>query len=291
MNTKLKTSFIATAVAMTLMACSDSDRESGTLALSVTDAPVDGAEAVVVEFTGVEIQGSGQPQSFDFDMPKSIDLLQLTGSDSVDLLPETELAAGQYQWIRLKVNANRGVTDSYIDIDGARYSLFVPSGSETGLKLIRPFVIAAGGKTDFTIDFDLRKSIVDPQDAAQDYYLVPALRIVDNLEIGHINGLVDETLVNAEGCSESSGVYLFAGFDAELDDIDGTESDPITSTIVEMNADGFYEYEIGFVETGEYTLAFTCEAGFDDPTVNDDISFGATANVTVVVNQTVTVDF
>ncbi|MBD3654855.1 MAG: DUF4382 domain-containing protein [Kangiella sp.] len=276
---------------MTVMACNDNDPDSGTLSVAVTDAPVDGAEAVVVEFTGIEIQGSGQPQSFDFDTPKSIDLLQLTGSDSLELLPDTELAAGQYQWLRLKVNANRGVTDSYIDIDGARYSLFIPSGSETGLKLIRPFVIAAGGSADFTIDFDLRKSVVDPQDAAQDYYLVPALRIVDNLEVGHINGLVDETLVNAAGCSESSGVYLFAGADAELSDINGSESDPITSTLVEMNSDGLYEYEIGFVQTGDYTLAFTCEAGFDDPATADQINFSATTNVTVEVDQTVTVDF
>ncbi|WP_290624720.1 DUF4382 domain-containing protein [Kangiella sp.] len=291
MNAKLKASLVAAIAAMTVMACNDNDPDSGTLSVAVTDAPVDGAEAVVVEFTGIEIQGSGQPQSFDFDTPKSIDLLQLTGSDSLELLPDTELAAGQYQWLRLKVNANRGVTDSYIDIDGARYSLFIPSGSETGLKLIRPFVIAAGGSADFTIDFDLRKSVVDPQDAAQDYYLVPALRIVDNLEVGHINGLVDETLVNAAGCSESSGVYLFAGADAELSDINGSESDPITSTLVEMNSDGLYEYEIGFVQTGDYTLAFTCEAGFDDPATADQINFSATTNVTVEVDQTVTVDF
>ncbi len=36
----------------------DTGTSTGALVLSITDAPVDGAEQVVVEFTGVEIQSS-----------------------------------------------------------------------------------------------------------------------------------------------------------------------------------------------------------------------------------------
>lgn len=288
---KFKHGLVLASVLLALAGCKSDDPDTGKMAVAITDAPVDGAEAVVVEFTGIEVQGSGERLNFDFDTPKTIDLLQLTGDESLELLPETTVNAGQYQWIRLKVNAEQGVTDSYIDIDGARYSLYVPSGAQTGLKLNRPFTVAAGGITDFTIDFDLRKSVHEPQNGSGDYFLRPTLRIVDNLEVGHINGLVDETLLNAEGCSETSGVYLFAGYDAETDDIDANEPEPITTTTVEMNTDGFYEYEIGFVQAGDYTLAFTCEAANDNPETDDAITFSTTQNVTVTVNETATVDF
>lgn len=287
-----KHGLVLASILLALAGCkSDDDPENGTLALAITDAPVDGAKAVVVEFTGIEIQGAGERLDFNFDSPKKIDLLQLTGEESLELLPEKTVNTGQYQWIRLKVNANQGVTDSYIDIDGARYSLYIPSGAQTGLKLNRPFTIAAGGITDMTIDFDLRKSVHVPQNGSGDYFLRPTLRIVDNLEVGHINGLVDETLLNVEGCSAASGVYLFAGYDAETDDIDASEPEPITTSTVEMNTDGFYEYEIGFIQAGDYTLAFTCEAANDDPETDDSINFSATQNVTVTVDETATVDF
>ncbi|AKE51162.1 DUF4382 domain-containing protein [Kangiella geojedonensis] len=286
----LKVSALVTGVALGLVACKSDDPDKGKLAVAVTDAPVDGAEAVVVQFTGVEIQGPDGRQTFDFASPKTIDLLELTGDESLELLPETDLTAGEYQWMRLMVNAERGVTDSYIDIDSARYSLFVPSGSQSGLKLNRPFVIAAGGLTDFTIDFDLRKSVHEPQNDAEDYYLRPTLRIVDNAEVGHINGMIDPNLINAEGCTDSSAVYLFAGADAEVDDVDANEPEPVTTGLVEVNNDGDYVYEIGFVLAGDYTLGFTCEAANDDPETDDVINF-TTQNVTVTANGTVTVDF
>ena len=95
MKKLLKLSALATSVALALVACkSDDDPEKGKLAVAVTDAPVDGAEAVVVQFTGVEIQGPGGPQSFDFNSPKTIDLLELTGDESLELLAETELTYG-----------------------------------------------------------------------------------------------------------------------------------------------------------------------------------------------------
>ena len=291
MNTFFKTTILLGSIALALTACkSDDDPDKGKLAVAVTDAPIDDAEAVVVQFTGIEIQGEGGSQSFDFASAKTIDLLELTGDESLELLPQTELDAGQYQWMRLKVNAERGVTDSYIDINGARYSLFIPSGSQTGLKLNRPFVVAAGGLTDLTIDFDLRKSVHEPQDAAEDYYLRPTLRIVDNAEVGHINGMIDPNLINAAECSDSSAVYLFEGADAEVDDVDATEPEPITTGLVEVDNNGDYVYEIGFVMAGEYTLGFTCEAANDDPEVDDTINF-ITSNVTVTADSTVTVDF
>ena len=288
---KLKALTICTLIALSACKSDNPQATTGQLSLKITDAPVDSADAVVVEFTGIEIQGQGDRTTIDFATPKTIDLLQLTGSDSTELLPDTTLEAGQYQWIRLKVNAERGVTDSYIDINSGRFSLYVPSGAETGLQLNRPFVVAAGGKTDFTIDFDLRKSVHLPNNGAQDYILRPTLRVVDNLVVGHIKGTVPESLVNATGCTGSSAVYLFSGYDATVDDIDAIDPEPITTSSVELDNTGNYSYEVGFVEAGDYSLAFTCEAENDDPATDDTITFANQMNVTVTANTTATVDF
>ena len=118
----------------------------GKLSLGVTDAAVDGAEHVVVEFTGVEIKAvnDASPEVFDFAAPRKIDLLALEGGGSEILLRDELLPAGDYEWIRLKVNAGRTASDSYVDLeDGTRHALFIPSGNQSGLKLIRGFTPTA----------------------------------------------------------------------------------------------------------------------------------------------------
>ena len=54
----------------------NAENASGQMILSVGDAPIDTAQKVVVEFTGVEmISNSGNPVDINFTTPKSIDLL------------------------------------------------------------------------------------------------------------------------------------------------------------------------------------------------------------------------
>jgi hypothetical protein len=98
--------------------------------------------------------------------------------------------------------------DSYLQLeaDGAQCELRVPSGAETGLKLIRGFTVGAGTTTDITIDFNLRKSVVAPPGQhggdplvcdGQAFLLKPVLRVIDNLEVGAITGRVDPAVISA----------------------------------------------------------------------------------------------
>ena len=97
---------------------SDETQQFGRLTLRVTDSPVTSARRVVVEFTGVEIKArdGGDTEVFDF-APRQIDLLALDGGGSEILLSEEVLPAGEYEWIRLKVNAGRNASDSFIELD------------------------------------------------------------------------------------------------------------------------------------------------------------------------------
>ena len=278
----------ATVFSVYLAGCGQGGPSTGTLTLDVTDSPVSGAVSVVVVFSGVEIQpAEGERINFDFASDREIDLLGLTGDESETILDGVTLTAGQYNWIRLKVKAELGVVDSFIVFEGDlenRISLYVPSGDETGLKLNRPFDVPAGGSADFTIDFDLRKSVHNPE-GYEDYVLRPTLRIVDNTEVGKIVGTVDASLLDPDG---GNAVYVFEGTDVSPDDIDSNAPEPInTGTVDKVTG----EYTVGFLTAGDYTVAFTADADLDDPATDDPVTFELPANVTVTAGETTTHDF
>jgi len=262
----------------------------GRINLRITDSPVTSARRVVVQFTGLEIKpaGGGEPEVFDFP-PRQIDLLALDGGGSEVLLDDETLPAGEYESIRLKVNAGRNGSDSFIELDdGSIHPLFIPSGNQSGLKLIRGFTIGAGSTHNFTIDFDLRKSVIHPPGLGEPYLLKPVLRMVNNLEVGTIDGTVATALV-VDGCVPS--VYLYTGADVVPDDI-GSATPPLASTAVDLDEiTGAYRFRLAFVPVGVHTLAFTCAADDDAADTDDAITFAAPLNATVVAGQTTTVDF
>ena len=269
---------------------------SGYLSLAITDGPIDSASKVVVEFTGVSIKPvDGDVIEFTFDEAVSIDLLMLQGQVSQYILADESIPAGAYEWVRLAVNAELDDTmDSFVEFDdGTQLELWIPSGAETGLKLVSGFTVPEDGGADFTVDFDLRKSIVVPGDGAN-ALLTPALRIVDTFSAGSIEGEVDAAFI-AAGCENaevnSGAVYAFPG-DAVPSDVRGDDSDPIASALVKYDA-GAYRYELGFVPEGDYTIAYTCDAVNDDPETEDKLAFVdlSGGRVIVKVGENVIVDF
>lgn len=274
-----------------------SSDSSGTFNLAVTDAAIDSANHVFVEFTGVSIQpADGEVIEFTFEEAKQIDLLALQGSASEGLVTGEEVPTGDYEWIRLHVNAEAdSVIDSYIEMnDGSQMELWIPSGSETGLKLVNGFTVTANGSVDFTIDFDLRKSVVlPPAQQIGGAILKPALRLIDNTASGNISGTVDGTLISeqcADPSTQTGAVYVYSGADATVSDVRGTEADPITTALV-SEVEGGYGYEAGFLDEGDYTVAYTCGASDDDPEAEDSLTFVGTTNATVEADATTEVNF
>jgi hypothetical protein len=280
-----------------LVGCGGGDSGSsstGKLSLGITDAPVDDATAVVVKFTAIELKPeSGEAFTISLDPAPSIDLLALAGGSSRELLSERDVPAGRYTWVRLLIDAQQDTPVSYIDLeDGRRFPLRVPSGSESGLKLIRGFTVAAGSVSNFTIDFDLRKSVIAPPGQAPNYILKPVLRIVDNLRVGTLSGTVAPAWVPS-GCTPQ--VYLFAGANVVPDDLDSAadpDTDPFISVPVNLDiASGEWRFRIAFLEAGDYTAAFTCDGALDTPEGEEVLVFQGTRNVTVAANQTTAIGF
>lgn len=324
---------VLTSTLLALGACGGSgdggtNNDTASFTLNVTDAPIGDVQEVWVEFTGVTLKPAGGPEivfSFDDEATedivetKSIDLASLTGMASANLIDNEEIPAGQYNQIRLHVNAELdgvmdsfvvvdGVVDGAVIVDGKQFELRVPSGSNSGLKLNTPFTVAAGSdgievgeESIYTIDFNLAKSVINPggqvdPDKNPAYLLKPVLRLVQNIETGSISGTVQGDLVT-EDCD--GAVYAYVGGEADavvIEDIGGSGDDPLTTTEIssEANLDGNFEYEFGYLSAGQYTLAFTCQANDEteseelDGTItfnDDDIAFSDPIFVTVEAGE------
>jgi hypothetical protein len=273
---------ILLALALALPACGGSSggpedgNATGRLSLRMGDAPVDGATEVVVVFTGIELHSNGATRTIAFAEPREIDLLAYQNGATVNLIENLEVDAGEYQWMRLNVIAEQNRSDgSYILFEsGQQFPLYIPSGSETGLKINRPFRVAAGGITRLVADFDLRKSIIDPPGLAPNYLLKPVLRLLDELEVGEIAGEVDLAALATEQLGAGAtaadcagGIYLFAGAGATPDDMDGDAADGADPIVFKpLETDGVVTtaaYRFDFVEAGSYTVAATCNFDVD----------------------------
>jgi hypothetical protein len=291
-----------------LAACGGSDASLGstsTLNLGITDSPVDGAQKVWIQFTGVEVKpANGDPVDFTFSPARGFDLMTLQGGTTATFLNGATIPSGPYEWVRLMVDPAAG--SSYvIDSMGTQHDLRIPSGAETGLKLIQGFTMPAGGVANFTVDFVLSKSVIAPPGQAPDFMLKPVLRLVDNAQVGTITGIIQTAALGSPqtNCgTHAPVVYLFTGPGVTPNDIYVPDSgtppavQPLVTTTATLNTNSLYSYTIAFVPAGTYTVAFTCDA--DDPAVNETALMPPTVvfttysqDVTVTNNMTTTADF
>jgi hypothetical protein len=321
--------------ALALGACggSGSSGTTGDLSIGLTDGPVENATRVVVAFTGAELKPKDGPALAPIVMDAnscdtydnatgtcSIDLLTLTGTNRRVLFTQN-VPAGDYNWVRLLVNAELNVMDSFIEFeDGSMCSLWIPSGSETGLKIVSGVTVAAGGTSDYTLDFDVRKSVTAPPGLSapalacqQNYILKPAIRIVDTTQVGAIAGTVDPLLLQGDssckldslGFYDNVAVYVFDNPNdtAVADDIDdeATYPDPVTSASVVWDSDPAvlaYIFEAGYLHAPQnYRLGLTCTTDLDvadiddyDPMMPDATPFRFVAEKTVDVAVGITSD-
>jgi len=259
--------------------------------LAVTDAPIDGVVAVVLQFTEVRLRrADGAWIDFPLETPKSIDLLQLQGNRSEDLLSDVTLPIGQYDEIRLILDA--APMTNYVDPGGDDLEeLIIPSGTSSGLKIKGDFSWLSTGAMTMVIDFDLRQSIKLAGNSGR-YMMQPVVRLVNADEAGLLRGQVSVTrLTTMPDCSDNlvdtfNAVYVFAGHNVIPEDIDHSSEldvDPVaTTTISYVPLTAAYEYEAAFLPAGDYTIALTCNADLDDlDRGGDDLKFFIVRNVTV----------
>ncbi|WP_017444821.1 DUF4382 domain-containing protein [Gayadomonas joobiniege] len=290
---------------------SSSEQTSGRFSLAVSDAPVPQLSSVVICFNQIELNAkSGEKQSFQLGADANtipannlcrdendnviantvgIDLMSYPGQASVALLNQVEIPAGEYSQLRLTI-----AEGSYATIADSeqKVAVTVPSNQ---LKM-DGFVVGAGDTLAYTLEFDLKKSMTNP--VGQDtYFLKPrGVRLVNNLTVGHLKGEVSETLLLNQDCPVTpsnlnqpvANVYLYHGADVavtEMGDFGDVNNEAFAATQVYFDGASEYNFEIGFVPTGEYSLALTCDLN-DDPEQDETLTIISTLEVQVNAGET-----
>jgi uncharacterized protein (DUF2141 family) len=215
------------------------------LTFSITDAPVENAQHVYIAVESVQIaQTEGEWVTIPMETDQEIDLLQLQNGETSLLASIESLPAGTYGQTRLVLSDE--APGRLVDNEGVEHTLFIPGGSESGLKIQTAFTKVDGVPLELTIDFDLRKSIKvigsgngngNGNENGSKYMLKPVLRLADNSKSGSAAG---------EG-QDGSVVCVYA--DGAARDNDDACENAITSAKVKNG-----QFKLAFLEPGTYDL-------------------------------------
>ncbi|KFI07406.1 DUF4382 domain-containing protein [Massilia sp. BSC265] len=168
----------------------------GTLAVSMTDAPACGFDAVNVTVSKVRVHRSEGASELDagwtditLSPAKKINLLNLTNG-VLEALGQTSLEAGRYTQLRLVLDGNGS---SVVPTAGkTEQPLETPSAVRSGIKLVGNFEVTAGQRTDVVLDFDACKSVVTR--GRNSYALKPVVKVVP-ATLNGISGFVSTALL------------------------------------------------------------------------------------------------
>ena len=307
----LKKRYVVTALSglfVTLAGCSSGGSGSepieavGRISIWISDGPIHEANKVCITFDEIEFMSQGTSTIVPVNLDNPVNLLDFQGKNAFPLLTDEEIAAGQYQWMRLGVDAQMGDSGGADDTLGATCNgsgsyivfsdntivknLYVPSGAETGLKLVGGFTVPDDGSADFTAEFDLMKSVTAPGGLMADVVLRPVIRLVNNVEAGTLTGQVDNDLATAEGCAPAVYVFNDDVMPNGIEDMVVDPNDPVATAMVNKETGGAdqdeYHYTVGFLLADDYEVAFTCNGMDFEPPAGK--SAAITARTVTTVN-------
>jgi len=224
------------AVSVVFTGCQDSSGDPrGRLSIKVTDAPfpIKLIDEATVTITRVELRSENESEENPFitvwEGEKEFNLLDLRNG-VVEELAEVEVPAGSYKLIRIYVS-DAGI----VVMDEISYSVKVPSGSQTGIKMfIAPSLQVSGGLTaEVLLDFNLEKSFVlkgniEHPEGIKGFNFKPVIRAVNVSTAGTIYGKVSDSESPLEGAevsitleevptttsTDEDGYYAFSGVPA-----------------------------------------------------------------------------
>ncbi len=252
MRPLLALGLVAALLAVTGCSKSVTPVSGGNLRVMMTDAagPFDAVNLVVTEVSVLMDAGDSTSSWQVLKLENAtFDLLKLRNGVFTTLALGT-VTPGHYGQIRLKLGAGSNVV-----VGGATYPLTVPSGLQTGYKLVGDFTVPATGLIELALDFDASRSIIQTGNGR--YMLKPTVRVMPMLDVGAIAGRI---------LPDSTAAWVFA--------ING--ADTVATTLPALDG----TFKLTPLAAGTYNLGVHPLAGFRDTTI---------AGVAVVAQQTTTV--
>ncbi|MFO8113221.1 MAG: DUF4382 domain-containing protein, partial [Desulfosalsimonadaceae bacterium] len=248
--------------------------ENGTLALYLTDATTN-YQAVYVTISEIQVHISGSDEDGEEeDVLEGEDALEEEGEWITVAEPEqtynllelvngvmaqlgiTELETGHYTMLRMILGEtpdgepnllgyehpypNYIITESDEEIE-----MFVPSGYQTGIKLVSGFEIVAGASTELVLDFDASRSVVKAGRSGK-YLLKPTIKVVDYISRADVNGIVnDPDGEGLPGAIVSAQIYNPGDEEASID--------PTVEIFTSTQTDEAGNYRL-FLPPGNYNI-------------------------------------
>jgi len=225
----------------------------GDVTLRLTDAPADLDSAVVTvdrvdlltedgvsDDNGDDDNGDDDDSGDDDDEStltlteetRQLDLLQLQNGTEEILADEVTVPEGEYTQLRFVLGS-----ENYVFVNGEQQTLEVPSGQQSGIKIVLPEVEIEndGDKIDLTLDFDVEDSFIEQGNGT--YRFKPTIKVKNVF----VNGQSIET-VSVEG--------LVTGVDAGNDGISVEDVAFTTTTATEIEGDNVST--LGDFSEGQY---------------------------------------
>ena len=243
---------------------SSSSGDLGTVSMSLTDAMSNEFNAVCVTIEDVQVHMKGNGNGNNSwesvsapNLPKTFNLYDLTNGvrEEIGL---ADLKIGDYTQMRLIIGTvpDDGINElgeahpyaNYvIDTDDNYQELKIPSGIQTGIKIVHGFTISTDQTTELILDFNAEKSVIVAGNAGI-WHLKPTIKVGSTEELSIIRGKV--TTDGSTGIDKVLvSVQEFDG--APLDDKDKV----IIHTSTVTDPDGYFAIFVSPLEEGgEYNL-------------------------------------
>ncbi len=240
-----------------ILAACGAEIDTGTLSLSLSDTTTTEYSAVYVTIEKVQVHKDGGGSWQVVASPnKTYNLLALVNG-ATEQLGITELETAHYTQMRLIIGESPDDTISLLSkshpyanyiIDNADtyYELKIPSGLQTGIKIVHGFDINENQTTELILDFDALRSIVRAGNSGQ-WLLKPTIKVLDTNECSIVSGeIVDE---NGDPLDPLEGVLVSAQiYDPVADDI---KDKVIIQTSTVTDEIGLYTI---FMQPGTYNI-------------------------------------
>jgi len=228
---------------------------TGSLALSLQDAPSEDYNAVYVTIKEIRVHMGGSEDDQNWELvaspDKTYNLLDLTNGVREEL-GIADLKTGDYTQMRLLLatqpdlginilSQEHPYANYVITSSNDVHELKVPSGFQTGIKIVKGFTINRNTTTELIVDFDATRSVVKAGNSGK-WLLKPTIKIVsDDEESAIVQGKVtDQTTPVA---ANLSGAMVSLQYNS------GTQIEIEASSLT--NGEGYYKL---FASPGDYNL-------------------------------------
>lgn len=198
---KLSVCIISSLFILMFAACSgdgggsSSGGATGILSVNLADNTIQGCKAVFVTIDEVRVHTHGGWQQLTPTSPNHTHNLLELQNGVREKLGIAELTKGPYTQMRLIIgdspDAGHPSANYIIDEDDEYHELKIPSGYNTGIKIVHGFYIEEDQTTELILDFCVSDSIVMPGHDGE-WLLKPTIKVLDTDNYSIVSGAVTD---------------------------------------------------------------------------------------------------